>query len=637
MKNSTVKKLGMSIAVIGLITACADSHIYKGDLYYQHLAYAKAIPHFEKVYFKKYDKDVGAKLAESYFRTGQISSSEAIYRVILKDEDHSENSLNYAKVLMSSKKYDDAQKVLKTFLPQHDKFEEATSLLSSCRSIDQRFLDPSLYRLDEIETPGIENAFSVTEYHNGIIFVGDELISRNRKKNPWTGTSYLEIFYTQKTEDNDWTIPIPVEYNFNGRFHEGPSSYSEDMQTFYVTRTNYRNEKKMGLTEDLVNNLKIYSSSLENGEWTELIPLPFNSDEYSTGHPSLASSSNELFFISDMPGGFGGTDIYKSKLSNGKWSSPENLGESINTSGNEMFPFIDEDNDKLYFSSDAHNSMGGLDVFMSHYNDNEWSQPENLNFPVNSAKDDFGFIYNETDRKGYVSSSRSSKDRIYEVTNYDPSFNLLGFVHEKGKSVPVEDVTIEIINKETGQIVNSTSGFDGKFKTDLLFNNEYTLKAKKPGFYSETDFISTKGLKYSKDFYAEFEVEFIEVGRTFVLENIFFDFDKWNIRKEASEDLDELVLLLNENPSIEIEMGSHTDIRGTDIYNNILSDKRAESTVNYLIDHGISPDRLRWMGYGEAVLVNDCKWCSEKDHQENRRTTFTVTKVNLERKVVIKE
>ena len=194
--------------------------------------------------------------------------------------------------------------------PQNDKFEEATSLLSSCRTIDQRFLDTSLYRLDEIETPGIENAFSVTKYHDGIIFVGDELTQKNRKKNPWTGTSYLEIFYTQKSDDNEWTSPIPVEYNINGKFHEGPSSYSKDMETFYVTKTNYRSEKRMGLTEDLENNLKIYSSSLENGEWTELIPLSFTSDEYSTGHPSLASATNELFFISDMPGGFGRTDIY---------------------------------------------------------------------------------------------------------------------------------------------------------------------------------------------------------------------------------------------------------------------------------------------------------------------------------------
>jgi len=406
----------------------------------------------------------------------------------------------------------------------------------------------------------------------------------------------------------------------NGKFHEGPTTFSKDKKTVYFTRSNYI-DRKMEINEERENNLKIYSSKLVEGQWPELTEFPYNNDDYSVGHPCLTSTSNEMFFISDMPGGFGGTDIYKSSLDNGKWSKPENLGDKVNSSGNEMFPFMDESNNQLYFSSNAHNTMGGLDVFMTHYTGSEWTTPENLNYPVSSNKDDFGFVYNSESRTGYLSSSRSDNDRIYEVKNYDPSFNLIGFTHEKGNMSPIEDVVVvEIIDKESGSFI-----------VGLSPEKEYSILCTKPGFYSLTDYVATKGLRYSKDFYTDFEIEWIVIDAPIVLENIYYDFDLAHIRPDAALELDKLVKLLEENPMIDIEMGSHTDLRGTEVYNFDLSDERANSAVQYLINSGIDASRLQYRGYGESVPRNHCRndvECSDEDHEWNRRTEFKVTRVH---------
>ena len=630
MKKFTLTHLGLGVAFVGIISACADTHIYKGERYYENLAYSQAIPHFEKVYFKTKDVKIGTKLADSYFKTGNFSASESVYRNLVIENESSDRALDYARVLMGMNKHEEAEKHILRYLITHKADESAKDLLLSCYNINKRFVDTSLFQINEIETPGIVNAFSITEVSDKIVFIGDQEV-RKGKRSPWTGESFLDIYSMHKSAQGDWSAPeLIAEEGVNGKFHEGPVTFSKDEKTVYFTRSNYV-ERKMELNEERENNLKIYSSKLVDGKWTELTEFPFNNDDYSVGHPCLASASNELFFISDMPGGFGGTDIYKSKLNNGKWSKPENLGDKINSSGNEMFPYMDETNDQLYFSSNAHNTMGGLDVFMTHYSGSEWSTPENLNYPVNSTKDDFGFVYSSDSREGFLSSSRSDNDRIYEVRNYDPTFNLIGFTHEKGTMKPIEEVVVEIIDKKKLKTISAISNENGGFIVELGSEKEYSILCTKPGFYSLTDYVTTMGHRYSKDFYADFEIEWIEIDAPIVLENIYYDFDLANIRPDAAKELDKLVKLLNENPMIDIEMGSHTDLRGTEVYNFDLSDERAHSAVQYLINSGIDASRLSWRGYGESVPRNNCLNdldCSDEEHEWNRRTEFKVTHVH---------
>jgi outer membrane protein OmpA-like peptidoglycan-associated protein len=335
-----------------------------------------------------------------------------------------------------------------------------------------------------------------------------------------------------------------------------------------------------------------------------------------------------MIFVSDMPGGYGGTDLYITFFVNNQWTQPENLGSQVNSAGDEQFPFIHE-NGEVYFSSNGHNTMGGLDVFVTQNNGLRWSKPVNLNYPINSSKDDFGFVLKPGGREGYLSSARFSTDKIYTFKKFDPTFNLFGFAHIKGEKTPVENVRVEIESSK-GQAIQLISKSDGTFHMDLTPNESYHLNCKKVGCFGETSELSTKGLIYSQDFYVDFEVEEIVIDKPIVLKNIYYDFDKWFIRADAAIELDKLVKLLKDNPEIDIEMGSHTDVRGTDEYNQVLSENRAKSAVEYLIEQGIEKNRLTFKGYGEKVLVNKCKnniYCSEEEHQENRRTEFKVTKI----------
>ncbi|MFN5844064.1 MAG: OmpA family protein, partial [Flavobacteriia bacterium] len=445
----------------------------------------------------------------------------------------------------------------------------------------------------------------------------------------WTGNSYLDLYTMKKDIEGNWMAPELLQGDINGQFHEGPATFSNDGNTVYFTRSNYY-KKKMVINEDDENNLKIFKSTLIDGKWKNLEDFPYNSDDYSVGHPSLSDNGKIMFFVSDMPGGFGGTDIYKSTYENGTWSKPENLGNEINTEGNEMFPYVHADG-TLYFSSDAHNSMGGLDVFITYYNGLRWAKPENLNYPLNSIKDDFGFSINSDNITGFVSSSRTKSDKMYSFEKNPPTFNLYGIAREKGTQIAVPQVVVEVTNAKTGEVISMISDTKGNFKLKLASETTYNLYCTKFGCFSRTDKITTEGLKYSEDFFADFEVEPIVIDKPIVLENIYYDFDKWAIRPDAAVELDKLVRILKDNPGIDIEMGSHTDSRGSDQYNLVLSDKRAHAAVQYLISQGIEPKRLTYRGYGETVHVNHCKndiVCPEEEHQKNRRTEFKVIKVH---------
>jgi outer membrane protein OmpA-like peptidoglycan-associated protein len=628
MNNLLVKASFIGILVLG-ISSCTNYHMRKGDNYFENLAYHDAIDQYEKVYPKKNIDAVELKLAEAYFKTGKLDSSGQIYkRAVDRENCAPVTYFNYARVLMANGKHNDAATYLKKYLQMNSSDLVAEMLLSSCNSIAQRYRDTTLFELKPVLEDQFTNSFSLLEYQNGAIFTADKEVYSGRKTAAWTGNSYLELYTMQKDEDGNWLSPELLKGDVNGRFHEGPATFSPDGNTIYFTRSNYF-KRKMVVNESAENNLKIFQAKLVNGKWKNLVEFPFNSDDYSVGHPALSSDGKTMYFVSDMPGGFGGSDIYKTKWENNVWSKPENLGIEVNTNGNEMFPYFHSDG-ALYFSSDAHNTMGGLDVFITYFNGTKWAKPENLNYPLNSIKDDFGFSLNKDETKGFVSSSRTNADKMYSFDKKPPTFNLLGIAREKGTNIPVAGVIVEVTNTLTGQVTSMTSDAKGNFKLKLAPEANYDLYCTKFGCFSKTDKISTVGMKYSEDFFADFEVEPIVIDKPIVLENIYYDFDKWEIRADAAIELDKLVRILNDNPTIEIEMGSHTDARGIDQYNLVLSDKRAMAAVKYLISQGIDASRLTFKGYGEKVLVNGCKndvTCSEEDHQKNRRTEFKVTKV----------
>ena len=623
-------KIILSVLVLSTtLSSCVNYHTRKGNDYYDYINYAPSIEHYQKVYAKTQDSSIELKLADAYFKTSKLDSAEALYtRSISRGSTNPVTRFEYGKVLMANGKHRKAVNEFKEYLKVYPSDVTAKMLLASCNSVIERFRDTTLFTLKPILEDQFVNSFSIVEYRNGAVFAADKVVFAGRKQNPWTGNSYLELYQMEKDVEGNWLSPELLKGDINGRFHEGPATFSKDGNTVYFTRSNYF-KRKMVVNEQEENNLKIFKATLINGEWKNLEEFPFNSDDYSCGHPTLSESGKLMYFVSDMPGGTGGTDLYVTNLKDGKWTQPVNLGPEVNTSGNEMFPYIHSDG-SLYFSSDAHNSMGGLDVFITTHNGTRWLKPENLNYPLNSIKDDFGFSINSDNNTGFVSSSRTKSDKMYSFEKHAPTFTLYGRARKKGTQTPVEGVIVEITNGATGKVTSVVSDKTGNFKLKLDTESEYNLYCTKFGCFSKTDNISTKGLKYSEDFYADFEVEEIVIDKPIVLENIYYDFDKWDIRTDAAVELDKLVRVLMDNPKLEIEMGSHTDCRGSDQYNLVLSDKRARAAVLYLISRGIDSTRLTWKGYGETVHVNKCEdgvQCTEEEHQDNRRTEFKVKKI----------
>jgi outer membrane protein OmpA-like peptidoglycan-associated protein/tetratricopeptide (TPR) repeat protein len=600
------------------------------------MAYSSAIEDFNDYLGRKYKPEAEARLADSYRRINDFESAEYWYsKVVEQPEIAPVNYLNYGKVLMSRQKYEHAKKWFKSYLEEVPDDLVAEMLLASCYSVNSFMEDTTLYSLKEIQMPMMATAFGQVPYEDGLMFVGDKVILSNSKTYEWTGRSYLDIFFSRKDYNGRWLNPMALKGNINGRFHEGPACFTQDGKTVYFTRSSAQGRKAKRLERSKLNenNLKIYKAELVGEDWKNVEELPFNSNEYSCAHPCLAPDGNTMYFVSDKPGGFGGADIYKSTRDGICWSRPENLGGVVNTAGNEVFPYMYKDG-TLYFSSDSHHNLGGLDVFMTSWTGEKWLAVENLNYPLNSSFDDFAFVKNGDQKSAYVSSNRNSSDKMYEVTLNGPTFMLTGQVTVRGTGKPVDSALVEVMDNTHQAKKVIFTGKNGYYKTQLEPETDYSIRASKRMHYPVklSKHVSTAGKKTSDSYIANFQLEQIIVEKPIVLENIYYDLDKWAIRPDAAQELNKIVTLMNENPWMLVELRSHTDSRASDQYNLVLSDKRAHAAVNYLVRKGIQPERLRWKAFGETMIINRCKngvACSEAEHQQNRRTEFVVIKHNI--------
>ncbi|MFN2428864.1 MAG: OmpA family protein, partial [Cryomorphaceae bacterium] len=440
-----------------------------------------------------------------------------------------------------------------------------------------------------------------------------------------------------------WDIPENFSPELNGRFHDGPATFSEDGNTIIYTRSAMRNERKRLVNENNENQFYLYTSTKENDTWSEPKELPFNSKDFSVGHPTLSKDGKTLYFSSDMPGGYGGSDIYKSNYEDGNWSEPINLGKTVNTPGNEVFPYIAKDG-TLYFSSEGHQNLGGLDVFFSQNNAGIWGAPVNLAYPLNSSRDDFAFVLNENDTTGFVSSNRNEVDRIFEFTKVPPVFIVKGMASIKPGNEPVEGVSINLVNLTDLDSATTTTGKDGKFKFNLLPSKSYKISGSKEGFFTVSKSFKTSKQSEEKEIDLVFEIdEIVEsdsgtgsgnpddggatANKTYDIGEVFYDYNDASIRQDAKPTLNKLVTMLKDNPKISIEIQSHCDSRGGNAFNKELSNRRAASVVKYLTSSGINSNRLTSKGFGESQLVNKCidgVECTEAQHQQNRRTEFIV-------------
>ena len=809
----------------------SSKHRKKADEKYEDLGYKTSVDLYQNLSIKeKQDIKVLRRMANSYRLNDEPENAAYWYSKFISETKEAEDLLNYAKVLQSVGVCEDAVRWYKKYVDRGDKQQkENRDFIKSCaeEKVFNENHHVEIVNVKKLNTTHLD--FSPIPYQDGVVFTSTRGITRmNIRKDVWTKDNFSDLFYSKKNEDGSLEEPTPLFGSINGSYHDGTATFNRPGNMMFFTRNNNDGKSKKGLID-----LKIYMASKDvDGYWSNLEELEFNSDEYTTCHPALSPDGRKLYFASNRPGGYGGLDIYVVESMLGGWSTPQNLGPTVNSSDNEIFPFMSADG-TLYYSSKGHKGLGGLDIFMAQkmnkLDEGSWSIRENMGEKFNTKKDDFGFWINEDKTHGYLSSSRHDgygKDDIYEwtadntmlamggmpyemcvfeagssrrieqakvtitevrstrnennttddnlmlalkpideksqeyvlsvigngvnekeiindfytdeegalthrikpgkqyriksvkkgyedaevVVNYEDLKSetgycvpmkrkscmvLNGIVLNKKYSNAIPGAEVRIENKCTGETQKYSVGTDGKFDLCIECGCEYRFLGMKSGFDSDTEFLFPKAADCNPEKELELKLELgvrkiiqtevappvavappppptvqyvpkvtyvprtvYEPVTTYVpahemtsgmlnnhflgdpnatytegmvinLKDIYYNFDKFDIRIDASKDLERLLQLLRTYPSMNISLESHTDSRGSNEYNKNLSANRAKSARSYLINKGISPSRVSTQGFGENRLKNRCAdgvVCTEEEHQQNRRTEVRVTR-----------
>ncbi|WP_299782645.1 OmpA family protein [uncultured Formosa sp.] len=619
----------------------------KANEYFDSYQYGKAILLYQKLTDVEKPKLIDMeRLAYCYSQVNDYELSSNWYaRIVDYPKSNPENLLLYATTLKQTARYAEAKKVLEKYIQTEGSNQDVAIQMAGCDAAIKWMANPLDYKIKnekEVNTPLSE--FAAYPLNNEVYYTGEEPKSGKLEHLSWTGASFLKIFKADvdstSLELSNTRFENVVFNKGNHKFHVGPVASNKSGNVFYVTRTYSGKDgqkTKKGKVKYKTNKLELYIYTKENEGWVAR-PFAYNNvKKYSIGHATLSTDEQILYYVSDMEGSIGGSDIwYSEKQADGSWGEPINAGKTINGYKNEMFPSIAPDG-TLYFSSNSLVGLGGLDIFKAKGSKDRWSNPENLKYPVNSGGDDFAYVINKEKEKklsGFFSSNRSGgigKDDIYSFKYEEPKLVIVlqGITYE-GETTDKElsDVKVSLFSKDRELIAQKSSGYEGDFIFELTPGTEFKLLSQKQEFYSDSLTISTKNnIKNDTIKVALHLKPLLEVGKKFVIEGIFYDFDKYNIRTDAQIVLNELIRIMRDNPTLKIELSSHTDSRGDDDYNIKLSQNRAQSAVDYLVSRGIARDRMIAKGYGETRLVNKCKNgvpCSKELHQENRRTEIEV-------------
>lgn len=665
-------------------------------------------------------------MANVYRIKGDYATAADWYKQVVKDTANAsaEDYLYYAQTLRYVEEYNSAQENIQIYKKLKPEDPRAKLLDVSFEDLKPLITDSAKYGVQSLSFNNEAQEFSPAFYKDRSIIFPSSRNEETKIDKRWYEVPYLDLYISEKSDTGN-AKPYRLDSKVNNRYHEGPLTFDTTFSKMYFTRNNYVKRKQETGEGDIMR-LKIFSakavgvqkdsSGKEQIEWGEIEELPFNSDDYSIGHPTLSVDAKYLYFSSDMPGGFGGLDLYKIEVKeDGSFGEAENLGADINTPGDESFPFIHQDG-TLYFASDARKGLGGLDIYYSKKTDGKWSEPENMGYPINTNFDDFGLIMNKEKDGGYLSSNRSGKyvdDDIFSFNNrglllkgyvydlftearidsadvylvekgdtleqalsndkgefqfwvaanatyvlgaFEPNYNpnqltcstdsvkgnlpvlkipldkgglkLAGKVVEAGTGDPIPNAMVLLDNIGKKTLDTFYSDPEGFYTFLIEPDQDYILSAEKYAwFLTSEEEVNTAGVPVPSVVERDLEMTRLETGAIIKLVNIYYDFDKYNIRPDAAKELDRVAEFLAKYPELVIQLRSHTDCRATDPYNMWLSARRAESAANYLLKNGSRLNQLTVVGFGENQLVNACfdeAECTESQHQENRRTEFKV-------------
>ncbi len=629
--------------------------IQKAEATFNAGGYYEAIDLYKNAYNKIKDRnkrnEIVFKIAECYRIIGESRQAEIWYRkVINRDLQDPVIFLRYAEMLMMRENYGEAAEQFKRYKELVPDDPRGETGLRSSQLAAQWIENPTNYVVEEMRffnsrQRDFSPAFAEDDYKT-VLFTSTRDAATGKSVHSATGESFNDVFVSRMDRKGKWSIPVPIGGELSSESDDGTPNVSHDFSMLYFTRCPKGKNEKLGC--------QIFHSKKSGLEWQKPEKVRIADDSIVVAHPAISPDDLSLYFVSDMPGGYGGKDIWVIIRENegAEWSSPVNLGEDINTPGDEMFPYIHSDG-SLYFSSNGRVGLGGLDIYKALKEISGRWLVENMRNPINSASDDFGITFEQEAERGFFSSNRKGRgnDEIFSFHLPPLRFNISGIVRDEKTNSIIEGASVKSIGSD-GITSDAITSAEGSFRFMLNPNTDYVFIASSDGYLNGRERQTTKGLEKSTDFTTVIYLS--PVDQVIELPNIFYDFARWDLRPESMVSLDKLVETLNDNPNVTIELMSHTDSRGTEQDNIVLSQRRAQSVVDYLISKGISPDRLSAKGYGESVpktvdekILQEYPFLSigqeltedfinflstvelqEKAHQVNRRTEFKVLRTD---------
>ena len=645
-----MRLLTFSVALLSstsLLFAQPEKELEKANEMYKNFSYVDAIKIYERIAQKGFvNQEMLESLGNAYYYNAEYKKALPWYEQLFQEGKYKvkpEYYYRYAQTLKSVGDYTQADKMMAKFVELTNANDTRAALFEENKDYQTVIKNNSgRFQLNNASVNTENSEYGTAFYGDKIVFAGaTDARKAKRGVSQWTGESFYDL-YEAEHFDQKLGSRKPFSSSINTQFNESTPVFTKDGNTMYFTRNNYVNRK---LGSDIENTilLKILRATKDkNGNWGDIVEVPFNSDQYNVAHPALSPDEKYLYFASDMPGSFGNSDIFRVEiLGDNQYGTPENLGNIINTAGRESFPYISKDN-VLYYSSDGIPGLGGLDIFAVKFNDDgSTSKPVNIGMPGNSADDDFCFVFNSDSKIGFLTSNRpggKGKDDIYSFHEDKPLLfscqkNIKGIVKDAKTKAVIADAKVILSDKVMKEVSTDQSKTDGTFTFEKVNCNDshYYLRGEKEKYETaEVNVTVGKDEVVYEILLNPRQVAIkkgMDLAKVFEIKEIKFDYNKANIRPDAAVELTKIVEVMREYPKMKIDIRSHTDSRGADSYNLKLSDRRAKATLEWIVKQGIDRKRLKAKGYGETRLVNGCSNgvpCTEEEHQENRRSEFIV-------------
>ena len=623
MKNIYIT---LSFMLAGMAVTAQNKDTKTADKLYNRLEYVEAAQEYQKLADKgKADPYVYKQLAMSYYNV--YNSKEAVkwYAKAIETPQDAETHYQYAQMLKAEGRYEEANKQMQSFASMAPQDQRAIIFMKDPNYLPKLRNQTKLFdeKLMDINDPKYSSFGGVLTDDNTLYFTS----ARNtaRKTYGWNEQPFLDIYSATYNANGTFSQPAPVA-EVNSKFHDGPVAVTADGNTMYFASESF---KEGDFERDKVNKLKkgqvyLFRATKEGGKWGNIQPVPFNDKKWSTGNPAITPDGKTLYFVSDREGSLGDSDIWKVEVKgNNTYGEPVNLGTKVNTEGKENFPYVTADN-KLYFSSDGRKGFGGMDIYVMDME--KGTDAMNVGMPVNSPQDDISFTFNKAKNIGFFASNRSGVDQLYTATPVC-GVEAIVFVKDANTGQPLASAKVAILDEKNNVIETRTTGADGKITYAIDCDRAYTVQVAAEGYENNTFPIAkTNGGTVNIDASMS-PIAKIITEEAVVLSDIFFEFNKSNITREAAFELDKLVEAMKSKPEMVIMVKAHADSRGSDQYNMRLTDRRAKSTVQYIISKGIAKNRISGKGYGESEPKVNCgDNCTEEQHAQNRRSEFLIVK-----------